>query len=73
MPCRTTQDGQVIVKNSDKMWSTGGGNSNSLQYCLQNPMNNMKRQKDMILEDKPPRSEGVQYATAYFSHSILFL
>ena len=26
-------------------------------------MNNMKRQKDMILEDEPPRLEGVQYAT----------
>jgi len=26
-------------------------------------MNNMKRQKDMKLEDKPPRSGGVQYAT----------
>ena len=25
-------------------------------------MNSMKRQKDMILVDEPPRSEGVQYA-----------
>ena len=26
-------------------------------------MNSMKRQKDMTLEDKSPRSEGVQYTT----------
>ena len=26
-------------------------------------MDGMKRQKDMTLEDGPPRSEGVQYAT----------
>ena len=26
-------------------------------------MDSMKRQKDMTLEDKPPRLEGVQYAT----------
>ena len=26
-------------------------------------MNGMKRQKDMTLEDEPPRLEGVQYAT----------
>ena len=56
--------GQVILKNSDKMWSTGGGIGNSLQYtCYENPMNSMKMQKDMEPEDKPPRSEGVQYST----------
>ena len=55
MPCRTTEGGQVIVKNSDKMRSPGGGNSNSLKYsCLENPVNNTKRQKDMTLEDEPP-------------------
>ena len=26
-------------------------------------MNSVKMQKDMTLEDEPPRSEGVQYAT----------
>ena len=29
---RATQDGQVIVKSSDKTWSTGGGNGKPLQY-----------------------------------------
>ena len=39
-------------------------NSKPLQYsCLKNPMNNMKRQKEMTLEDEPPKSAGVQYAT----------
>ena len=40
MPCRTTQDGWVIVKSSDKTWSTGGGNGKPLQYsCCENPVN----------------------------------
>ena len=44
--------------------STGGGNGKLLQYsCLENPMKNKKRQKDMTLKDKALRSEGVQYAT----------
>ena len=43
MPCRATQDGWVMVENSDKMWSTGEGNGKPLQYsCLENPMNSMK-------------------------------
>ena len=28
--------------------------------CCENLMNNMKRQKDLTLEDEPPRSEGIQ-------------
>ena len=41
-----TQDGQVMVERSDRMWSTGEGNGKPLQYsCLENPMNSMKRQK----------------------------
>ena len=44
--------------------SPGGGNGNPLQYCcLENPMNNMTRQKDMTPKDELPRSVGVQYAT----------
>ena len=46
------------------MWSTGEGNGKPLQYsCLENPVNSMKRQKDMILKDELPRSVGAQYAT----------
>ena len=53
MLCRATQDGRVMVESSDKMWSTGERNSKPLQYsCLENPMNTMKRQKDMTLEDE---------------------
>ena len=53
-----------MVESSDKTWSTGEGNGKPLQYsCLENPMNSMKRQKDMILKDELPRSVGVQYAT----------
>ena len=43
----------VMVESSDKMWSTGEGNGEQLQYsCLENRMNTMKRQKDMTLEDE---------------------
>ena len=56
-----TQVEQVIVKSSDKLWSTGEGNGKPLQYsCLENPM---KRLKDRMLEDELRRSEGFQYAT----------
>ena len=64
MPCRTTQDGQVMVERYDKTWSTGEGNGKPLQYsCLENPMNSMKRQKDRTLKDELPRSVGAQYDT----------
>ena len=64
MPCRATQDRQVMVESSDKTWSTGEGNGKLLQYsCLENPMNSMKRQKDRTLKDQLPRSVSAQYAT----------
>ena len=63
MPCRANQDGWVMVERSDRMWSTGEGNSKPLQYsCLENPMNSMKRQKDRTLKELP-RSVGIQNAT----------
>ena len=53
----------VLLESSDKMWSTGEGNGKTLQHsCLENPMNSMKRQNDMTLEDELPRSVGAQYA-----------
>ena len=58
MPCGATQDGRVMVERSDRMWSTGEGNS-----CLENPMNSMKRQNDRILKEELPRSVSAQYAT----------
>ena len=59
MPCRATQDRQVMVVSSDKMWSTGEGNGKPLQYsCLQNPRDSRKRQKDMTLKDELPRLVG---------------
>ena len=66
MPCRGTQDGQVIVESSDKMWSIGEGNGKSLQHsCLENPMNSMKRQKDelMTLKDELPKLVSAQRPT----------
>ena len=59
-----TQDGQVMVERSDRMWSTAEGNGKPLQYsCLENPMNTMKRQNDRLLKEELPRSVGAQHAT----------
>ena len=59
MPCRATQDRQVMVESSDKTWSTGEGNGKPLQYsCLENLINSMKRQKNRIWKDVLPRSVG---------------
>ena len=64
MPCGATQDGRVMVERSDRMLSTGEGNSKPLQYsCLENLMNNMKWQKGRTLKDEPPRLVGAHYAT----------
>ena len=64
MPYRASQDGQVMVESSDKMWPTGEGNDKPLQYsCLENPMNSMKRQNDRILKGELLRSVGAKYAT----------
>ena len=51
-----TQDGRVMVERSDRMWSTGEGNSKPLQYsCLESPMNSMKRQNESIPKEELPR------------------
>ena len=64
MSYRVIKDGPVMVKSSDKTWSTGEGNGKPLHYsCLENPINNMKRQKDMTLKDELSRLVGAQYAT----------
>ena len=64
MPCGATQDRQVMVDRSDRMWSTGEGNSKPIQHsCLENSMNSMKRQNDRILKEELPKSAGAQYVT----------
>ena len=53
-----------MVESSDKTWSSGEGNGKPLQYsCLENPMNSIKRQKDMTLKDELLRLVDAQYAT----------
>ena len=55
---------EVMVESSDKTWSTGEGNGKPLQYfCLENLMNDMKRQKYRTLKDELLRLVGAQYAT----------
>ena len=69
MPCRATQDGQIIAESPHKTWFTGGATGKPLQIsCYKNPMNTMKRKNDMIFfgvtkMTPPPSSEAVQYAT----------
>ena len=64
MLCRATQDRWAMVESSDKMWSTGEGNGKPLQYsCLEDPMNSMKRKKDMTLRNELSRLVGAQHAT----------
>ena len=59
MQCSTTQDGWIMVESYVKTWPTGEGNGKPLQYsCLENPMDSIKRQKDMTLKDEIPRSVG---------------
>ena len=53
-----------MMKSSEKMWSTGEGKGKPLHYSwLENPINSMKRQKDITLKDEILRLVGVQYAT----------
>ena len=62
--CRANKDGRVMGERSDRMWPTGEGNSEPLQYsCLENPINSTKRKNDRILKEELPRSVGAQYAT----------
>ena len=55
-----------MVESSDKMWSTGEGNGKPLAnqyYCLENPMNSMKRQRVMTLKDELLHLVGAEYTT----------
>ena len=53
-----------MMERADRMWPTGEGNGNPLQYsCLENPLNSMNRQKDRTQKDELSRSVGAAYAT----------
>ena len=59
-----TQDRRVMVERSDRMQPTGEENGNPLHYsCFENPMNNMKRQKDRTLKGELHMLVGAQYDT----------
>ena len=63
MPCRATQDGWVMLENSNKMVHWRREWQITSVFLPGEPMNNMKRQKDRTLKDELPRSVGAQYAT----------
>ena len=53
-----------MVERSERMWSTGEGTGNPLQYsCLEIRKNSMKRQNNRILKEELPMSVGARYAT----------
>ena len=57
----SSQRANAFIHISDNMRSIGERNG-KLQYSyLENPMNSMKRQKDMTLKDKLPRLVIAQY------------
>ena len=59
-----TQDSQVMVKRSDRMWSTGEGNGKPLKYsCLLNFLNSMKGKMIGYQKRNSPGQLGAQYAT----------
>ena len=60
--CRATQDGRVMLKNSNKMVHWRRERQTTSVFLPGKPMNNMKRQKDKTLKDELPRSVGAQYA-----------
>ena len=62
-PCHATQDGQVVMESSDKLWYTGGGNGKPLQYtCHENLMKCIKRQK------KKKKKKDVSYSVMQNVH-----
>ena len=64
MLCGAMQYGWVMLERSVRMWSTGEGNGKPLQIsCLEDLMNNRKRQNDRILKEELPGLVGAQYAT----------
>ena len=53
-----------MAESSDKTWSTGEGNGETLQdSCFEKTKDSIKRQKDRTLKDELHRLVGVQYAT----------
>ena len=71
---RATQDGWLMVESSDKTWSTGEGNGKPSQYsCFDNPMNNMKRQKDRTLGDEPPDQKVSNMLLHSFPFKTVFM
>ena len=54
----------IILPKYRKMWSTGEGNGEPLQYsCLENLRNSIQRWKHMPRKDELPRMVGAWYAT----------
>ena len=62
MLCIDTQDGQVIVESSDSTQSTWSRNGQATPVSLPRKLHEQK-QKAMMLEDEPLRSESIQNAT----------
>ena len=72
IPFMATQDGQVIVKSSDKMWSTGKENDKQFQYsCHENPMRQYKKAERCGTRRWAFMLECIQYATGEEQRTIM--
>ena len=50
----------IFLCSAEEKCSSGEGDGKPLQHsCLGNPINSIKRQKDMTLKDEPPKLGGV--------------
>ena len=63
MPCQATQDRQVIVKGSDKTWTSKEITGKPLLYFSLRTQEQYENTKDVTLKDELPMLVGAQYAT----------
>ena len=63
MPCRATQNGQVVVEWSHKMCQLEKYMANFVSILALRPQEQYEKKKVRTLKDELPKSVGAQYAT----------
>ena len=62
MPCRATQNGQVVVEWSHKMCQLEKYMANFVSILALRPQEQYEKKKVRTLKDELPKSVGAQYA-----------